>query len=299
MMRALTWFLPIAAVAYLAYLLADSDLPRLLGHLQAGSLTIAAVTAVLYGAALYLLAVAWAATLRQLAPGPVDLVAAVRAYTLSIFAKYLPGNVFHYAGRQIAVARMGHGQKPPAQATVVEISGHFVAAGCLLVLLLPFASGDLGWLGPLLGHWPFALLAIAALGAAATLLLRRRGVRLWPALPPRLLGCLLLVQLGFFGLAALLGAWLAANMLGLPAASMPAIAFAYLLAWLVGFITPGAPGGLGVREACLVAALQGYGDLPAILAFAALSRAALLGGEALFTLSGLLLTPKAPRAATT
>ncbi|MGF1592108.1 MAG: hypothetical protein ACFCUW_02445 [Kiloniellaceae bacterium] len=299
MKRILTWVLPIAAAAYLAYLLAESDLPRLLGYLQADSLTIAAVTAVFYGVALYLLAGAWAATLRHLAPGPVDLVAAIRAYTLSTFAKYLPGNVFHYAGRQIAVARMGHGQKAPAQATVVEISGHLVAAGCLLAILLPFASNDLAWLGPLLGNWPLVLLTIAAVAGTATLLLRRRGIRLWPALPLRLLGCLFLIQFTFFALAVLLGALLAANMLGLPVASLPAIAFAYLLAWLVGFLTPGAPGGLGVREACLVAALQGYGDLSAILAFAALSRAALLSGEVLFTLSGLLLTPKAPRAATT
>lgn len=291
----LSWVLPVAAIAYLGFALAENDIDRLLSHFGPDSLAVAAAAAVVYGAALYLLAFSWSTTLQHLATNPVNLEMAVRVYAFSTFAKYLPGNVFHYAGRQIAAARLGYGQKATAQASAVEIAGHLLVAGVLLLALLPFAAGELEWLHSLnpevLGYWPLALPGAALLGGIALLILTRRGHKLLPVLGRRLLGFVGSLQAAFFVLATLLGVWLAQIVLGPPAGSLPSIAFAYLLAWLVGFMTPGAPGGLGVREACLVAALGAYGDLSAILAFAALSRAALLAGEGFFALSGFLLNP--------
>ena len=292
----LKWALPLLAVSYLCVALAGSDLPQQLSLLDIQSLAVAAAAAPLYGAALYLLAGAWAASLYALAPKPVDLVAALRLYAFSTFAKYLPGNVFHYAGRQLAAGRLGYGQKAPAQATVLEIAGHLLTAGCLLGLLVPFASGWLAWLRAatdLIGAfwWPVFFAAIA-LAAAGSLVLAGRGSFLLPAVNLRMLLLVAVLQVGFFCFSTLLGVWLAMAALGVPEESLPAVAFAYLLAWLVGFVTPGAPGGLGVREACLVATLQGIADPAAILAFAALSRASLLVGEGLFALSSVLLRPR-------
>ena len=62
----------------------------------------------------------------------------------------------------------------------------------------------------------------------------------------------------------------------------------FLLAWLIGFITPGAPGGIGVREASVLvttSAIMGPG--PALL-FAAATRIVTLGGDALFALGALV-----------
>ncbi len=296
LIRVLSWVLPAAAIAYLGFVLAENDFHRLLDHFSPESLAVAAAAAVVYGAALYLLAFSWSTTLQHLASNPVNLEMAVRIYAFSTFAKYLPGNVFHYAGRQVAAARLGYGQKATAQASAVEIAGHLLVAGALLLALLPFAAGQLEWLASLdpevLGYWPLALPGAALLGGGALLILTRRGHKLMPVLGRRLLGFVGLLQLSFFILATLLGVWLAQIVFAAPVGSLPSIAFAYLLAWLVGFVTPGAPGGLGVREACLVAALGAYGDLTAILAFAALSRGALLVGEGLFALSGFLLDPE-------
>ena len=63
-------------------------------------------------------------------------------------------------------------------------------------------------------------------------------------------------------------------------------------------MVPGAPGGLGVREACLAAALQPYGDLAAILLLVALSRLVLVAGEGFFALTAHLLWRRARRAVT-
>jgi glycosyltransferase 2 family protein len=296
LIRLLNFALFAASVGYLVFVLADIDIDHLLVHLSPGNLAVALAVALANGLAFYLLAYSWSRTLQHLAARPVCLTRSMRLYAVSTLAKYLPGNIFHYAGRQIAVARLGYGQKAAAQATAVEIAGHLFAAGLLLVLLWPFASDGLGWLSELqretLGLWPLALVGLAGLLGFAGVLLARRGHRLWPGLDRRSLLRIAVLQVIFFALATLLGVWLAVAVLGVPPAKMPAIAFAYILAWLVGFLTPGAPGGLGVREACLVAALSAYGDTSAILAFAALTRIALLIGECLFALSGFLMEPR-------
>src|SRR3546814_3142953 len=111
----------------------------------------------------------WGLTLRRFAAAPLDLLEVIDAYALANFAKYLPGSVFHYVGRQVAAARMGCGQKAAAKATALEITVHLVTAGCLLGLLLPFAT-DLAWLQPVIDHatalWPLLLLAAAGGGGA-------------------------------------------------------------------------------------------------------------------------------------
>jgi uncharacterized membrane protein YbhN (UPF0104 family) len=295
LIRLLNCALLVAAIGYLGFVLRDIDIHHLLAYLRPGNLAIAVAVALAYGLAFHLLAYSWSRTLQHLAAKPVCLLTAMRLYAFSTIAKYLPGNVFHYAGRQIAVARLGYGQKAAVQATALEIAGHFFAAGLLLLVLLPYASDGLQWLGGLLrdtlGFWPLLLLGAAVVAGLAALFLARRGYRLWGGLDRRTLVLVASLQVAFFAFATLLSVWLAMAVLDLSATAMPAIAFAYLLAWLVGFLTPGAPGGLGVREACLVAALSAYGDPSAILAFAALARLALLLGECLFALSGFLLSP--------
>jgi hypothetical protein len=60
-------------------------------------------------------------------------------------------------------------------------------------------------------------------------------------------------------------------------------------AWLAGFVTPGAPGGLGVREAILVMALEGTLGKGGALAAAALFRAATTLGDVALYLAALVI----------
>lgn len=291
-LRAATWLLPLAALAYLGVALSEIEAARFAQHLTAEALGIAGVAALLYGAGLYLLAQAWTVCLQSFARNPVTPHAALRLYAFATFAKYLPGNIFHYAGRQIAAARLGYGQKAPAQATLVEILGHLAAVGLLLLALLPFALDGLAGLLALAGDQirPWVLAGTLLLLAVLFGLWRSAWVHsLLPPVNARLVARLGGLQIGFFGLTALLGLWLALPVLNLPAEALPLLVFVYLAAWLIGFVTPGAPGGLGVREACLLAGLSGLAPAEAVLAYAAVTRGAFLVGEALFALSGFLL----------
>jgi len=296
----LRWGLPAAAVGYLAYLLVKSDPTRLLEGLTPAVLFVAAVSAVIYAIAFHLLAVAWGLTLARFAAAAVDLRVAVQGYALANFAKYLPGNVFHYVGRQVVASRLGCSQLSAAQATATEIAVHLAASGLLLALLLPFSFAELAWMAGVVPEWwaAWPLLLLPAAGAIAWRYFRRRGGAAWPHVSLRLAATLLLLQLVFFTLATAIGAWLALTLLAAPLTSLPAIAFAFLFSWLVAFVVPGAPGGLGLREACLAAALQPYGDLATIVLLVALSRIVLVAGEGLFALSAYMLALRARPAAT-
>ena len=66
------------------------------------------------------------------------------------------------------------------------------------------------------------------------------------------------------------------------------LAVAFLTAWLAGFVVPGAPGGLGVREAILVAFLSAHLPTADVLAFALASRLVTTLGEIVFALGASL-----------
>jgi uncharacterized membrane protein YbhN (UPF0104 family) len=55
----------------------------------------------------------------------------------------------------------------------------------------------------------------------------------------------------------------------------------YVCAWALGFITPGAPGGIGVRESVMVAMLSGTINPQTVLVGALLFRLVTIGGEVL------------------
>ena len=134
-------------------------------------------------------------------------------------AKYIPGNIAHHLGRAALAKQAGLPLRVSSLVLPVEL------------VCVSFAALMVG--GFLLSPWvTFACLAMLA----ALLATRARAL----ALP------ILAFALGL-GLAGVSFALLA----GVPQA-VPA----YPLGWLAGFLLPGAPAGLGVREAALLALLD-------------------------------------------
>jgi uncharacterized membrane protein YbhN (UPF0104 family) len=65
------------------------------------------------------------------------------------------------------------------------------------------------------------------------------------------------------------------------------VAGSMALAWMLGFLTPGAPGGLGVRDAILVAMLTGVSNPAAAVAIAVSFRGVTTLGDVAGLLVGL------------
>lgn len=179
-----------------------------------------------------------------------------RIYARGVLMKYLPGSVFQYVSRQIEGAKSGIEHKLLAKSALIEVGLHVVSSMSVAAVCLLFDRQPLG------------ALTAAGVVVAASLAARRA---LLTAL------ALQIVAFGAFALAAMLiGATV------LPAgASLTHFAALFLLAWLAGFVVPVAPGGIGVREAALLAlagpGLPAAGLMAATLALRASSIAGDLG----------------------
>jgi glycosyltransferase 2 family protein len=172
----------------------------------------------------------------------------VRMWTRSFVARYVPSGVLTVALRVRARGEAGASAAQVLSATVFEQ----VAAtlGGALAALAAFA----------LAHEmpPLAVPAILAMAVAAAFVLRsRRLARRFPALEPvgagAVTGAALLAAVSWTSAGTAAWVLLAALAPGSPEPFF--LVGAYAFAWLVGFLVPIAPSGLGVREAMLIALL--------------------------------------------
>jgi uncharacterized membrane protein YbhN (UPF0104 family) len=202
------------------------------------------------------------------------------AYLVSQIGKYLPGNVGHLLGRAFLARNRGVPVDVSGIAMSLELTG-VLAAGALFATMA-------GILGPTSGDFsavPIAAAVLALVLLAAVLFVSRRRLGGRPSLT-RPFAVALACYLPVFALLA------AANTILLGAASGPLIlqvAAAVVLSWLVGFMVPGAPAGLGLREMSFYALLAGSFPGPTVLFAAAGMRLVTLTGDGIAWFVGLAL----------
>jgi len=198
---------------------------------------------------------------------PVNNSQFVQVYLKTNIAKYLPGNVWHYYGR-IAAAKTA-GVSASVATLSVLLEPLLMAAAAIAIVLLGVQSVAINSPGNIQGllilvlatvlmavHPRFLNLAIRFLSrlklksnnsnAVNTSAFR---VRRYPLRP-------LLGELGFIGLR---GTGFLLTLLAfspVEISQIPLLLGAFSLAWLLGTVIPGAPGGLGVFEVTAIALLQ-------------------------------------------
>jgi hypothetical protein len=257
--------------------------------------------ALLYGLSGFLLSAAWRQILAiERPPGPAAPYHAV--YGRTQIAKYLPGNCFHFVGRQVLGRALAHSQAALALASLLEA---MLLVAVAMSLALPLALARLG-------AWSLVLLA----GAAAALALTFAAPRLLPArfgrgadssadrsvaLPAARLLRAIPLYVAFFATAGGLLWLLAAAAAGSSPAAAPGpltCVGALALAWAAGFVVPGAAAGIGVREAVLMIALDGALAPEAGAAVALALRLVTTAGDGIFCVLALALPlpPSTPAA---
>jgi hypothetical protein len=226
------------------------------------------VLSVIYGLANLLLALSWWYLLQHLSASVTSLCS-IRIYGISQLAKYVPGNIFHLAGRQA----LGMATDIPAgilaKSTVWELGLIAIAGSLFGWLLLPLLLPSL-----LEGVSVFLILVSAAL--IAGLLYRVTGRKpmlsfFWQILFLLVSGAVFIALLELISGSEGMGGryWLT-------------IGGAYIVAWLVGLVTPGAPAGVGVREMILLLLLQGIVVEEDLLLAVLLGRLVTVVGDLLF-----------------
>ena len=263
------------------------DLPRL-DWARAATWGWLGLAVALYGLSQLLGATLWRILLGETGRGLAPGVAEGQFMTAQI-GKYLPGNVGHLLGRAALAHRDGVPAGVVARATAVEI-GSLVVAGVLVsglgVVLVPdlvaplIAGAGLEVQVSLVRGLAIAVLASAL--AAAALHARRAGGPAGPVLAI----CCYMASFVLLGLSLLALCNLAAPE-ALPDPVTAIVVFA--VAWTLGFVMPGAPGGIGVRDGLIALGLGLAMSPGAAVLVAALHRGVSVLGDVLVFGAGLAL----------
>lgn len=230
-----------------------------------GSWAIVAALAVTFGFANCLLALGWWQILFSLHVRTPRRWA-VQTYGISQLAKYVPGNVFHFGSRQALGLAAGLPGGALVKSALWELALASVAGVLFGVLALPLQWSRI----PV----PLSLLAFVSAFSMVGLSAHR-----WLGSPVvKALGCrALFLLLSGFVFVSTLSVVTAKGTLEIEL--LPVYVGAYVVAWLAGLVTPGAPAGVGVREVVLLFMFGGRVVEAELLLAVVISRAITVVGD--------------------
>ena len=232
-------------------------------------------------AIIFFMSTPWVQFVRILSGKKIAMKDALPVYTKCNLMKYVPGNVFQYVGRNQLAADLHISHVDVACATVLEILCSLVAP--LVWILLLMGKDMVG----LIRTYEKNFLLVLGIGVAVLVLaffllrwkfrepLRRYFEKYRKLLNRKILlrvvGVFLLYVLQYL-FSATMYAVPAFLMFDVPRAQMGLFLGTYLFSWVIGFITPGAPGGIGVREAVMVLTCSTFLDTNTIMLYAVTMR---------------------------
>lgn len=235
--------------------------------------TALATLCIAYCGANLFLALGWHALLSYLKAAQ-EIKWSLRVYAITQVAKYLPGNIFQFAGRQVIGASAGIPHKTLLQSSFWEIALLTLSAGVFL---------------PLFAYKVLPLSQQTAFAAFCLLVLTLVALFIW-CIPIKLswaaasyAGQVITSSAIFVGVFSLAGGDVSSGF------GMLTIMAGFALSWLAGLLTPGAPAGIGVREAALIFFLSSLATPATILTAAVLGRVVTTLGDLMFFGIGKLI----------
>lgn len=188
----------------------------------------------------------------------------ISAYLVSQFGKYLPGNVGQYVGRVVLGRDMGIPVPVTLATMVTEVLwgvgtalglsalSLYLFFGSRLVALPPWASATglgLCFAGLLVSPWLGITLAKGLFPNLLVRLFGTHGIR-----PPGWRAAIK-VSLLYVACSLCMGLilqWQSIYLFDAPPAPLLQVSGFFAFAWLAGYVLPGAPAGIGVRESVMV-----------------------------------------------
>ncbi|SHM16912.1 lysylphosphatidylglycerol synthase domain-containing protein [Ruminococcus flavefaciens] len=246
----------------------------------------------------------WLVFTRSLSGRKIPFSTAMPVYTQSNLYKYLPGNVFQYVGRNQLAADMDISHVDVACATVLDVLFCVFWTAVISVVMLG------GRIAELMAKYGRNLLIVGAVGILLVILLIL-AVRLkfrdkFKAYISRYSKAFakgnrpMLLRGAFYYLlqnsvsAAMYFVCLSLIVPQAKTGELIALTGAFMFAWIIGFVTPGAPGGIGIREGVM---LFVCGDKFAdrIVLFVLVMRIASIGADVAAFIIGKIFGAKAER----
>lgn len=281
--------------------------------LQASVFPMMAIATALYIASYFSASRSWHIMLRALGQ-PVGLGQSIRITMTAQFAKFIPGNVGQHIGRVVLAVRAGASGKAATASVLLDMLA-LAVAGALLSLFqietaLALANHHAGDSSSIALRATLIMVISAVFALVMHVLVRRYA----PSGHARLVDGLvnLRAQLSrrspldavhaitchciSFALGAVAITLIARSIAHLDSVHFLGVLGAYALAWMAGFLLPGAPAGIGVREFVMLLTMTPYFGEQTATATTVLFRIVTTLGDGVAFLIGLGMR-KADRAA--
>lgn len=282
--------LMIIAIGYIIMFFINSDVDPYI-FLTKKNLILTITLGLAVAAGILLLALAWKKNIEMLSDETVSKTDVLYIYTRANLAKYIPGNVMHYASRNLFGSEYGLSQKSMLMSSAIETL--LLITVILILVLILAANSLLKTLQQMITQEIIScgLILLISAGIIATIV----AVGIWVIKNRKTIPVKPLNLLKSSGYTAAFGIINAASFAIIAvsersvAVSILVLAGYYLLAWLLGFIMPGAPGGLGIREYILLVLLLPFLQKNDILAVVVLMRLITVLGDIFAYLIGLII----------
>jgi hypothetical protein len=232
---------------------------------------------------------------------------AASIFAVAQFGKYLPGSVAQHVGRVVLASVAGIPVSVTIGTMLIEVvwlASVGVALG-LVAFLLFIDSSVLGWLAEI---QPLGIALIAALTASAPWVAIRFVNSLLPRIArvaakgdripePGLRTALLvgLLYLACFFSSGLILKLHAEWLFWMADVGLVEFTCLFAIAWVAGYLAPGAPGGLGIREAMMLILLSPVVGSGVAVGLAVTSRITTAFGDLIAFLAGVALRRKLDR----
>ncbi len=275
--------LTLLSFGFLGYLLTRLDLSKLTIYITPLALFYSLILMIFFAAIYFFNASAWRDMLKLIS-GKNVTVSAIPIYLETVVMKYLPGNIFQFLGRHQLSKKSDLTHKEILLSNSLEILFLLLSVLILLVsggLFFDFSFEIFGYQLDRVKISLFFVLLLIGVGGV----LYAKGITHYFLNHKRLIVMILIKNTLFlFGSALTLVAILDLIVgVDFDMRSFFYLLFVAWLAWLLGFVVPGSPGGIGIRESVYVVLLPPILHLTqeSILAGALYYRIVSIGGEAL------------------
>ena len=224
-----------------------------------------------YAVTVYISSYAWKSILEFINKDPIPFKDIAGVYVKSNIAKYLPGNVMHFAGRNLLAGRLGFRQLDITFCSILEIVMLIFTAFIIsFIFAMRSFKSSLKYIlvsFNINSNIVFSIsITLVLLILLATLFIFKKTqfLKNYRHLFTRKFFKLLLKLFFIYSITLIVpGIFLLVSLKSILNCNISLqlimiIISAYTISWVLGFVVPGAPGGIGVREAILLLILTPF-----------------------------------------
>ena len=183
---------------------------------------------------------AWHSMLLNYAQKSFPYVVSYYYFSKTEIAKYLPGNIFHFLGRQALASKLHISQMQMAKISFL-FTFYLISSTLISSTIFAFLSHNI----------PTYILISMILSSITIIFIIIYSYPSFPITKKLIMNLFLGISVAFQGI--MLGLIIMHQSDQITSSLFFQCASIYIISWLIGFMTPGASGGLGVREGTFIA----------------------------------------------